>query len=204
MHLKLENGESWDDPSSYQIEEALRKLEQTSNSFLILERSSTGYMQAAGDPENGYYLEYRSASADKQYRCSDSNLSLQMAAEILTNYAAKNRHWHTFQEWEETSLSISEGPQNPLFSGTRLLMFAGLAIALATVSFKSRTEQLLNVEINGKEFYILTLAAAMAVPQSIKDLRRWNELGSYMKANSIAILLLFLMGLWASVYTFLE
>jgi hypothetical protein len=200
--LNLENGETWDNPSSYQIEEALGKLEQTNNSFLILERDSDGYMQVAGNEESGYYLEYRSASSEKQYRCVDSSLSFEASTEILKGYAAKNRRWRTSQEWEEVK-GVGEASES-FFSRTMVLAILGLGLAMAVGLFESQVERWIGIKLEGKVFpYILTVAIGMMVPQSIKDLMGWSQHGVYVRTNAIAILIVFLTMVWASIYTLL-
>lgn len=205
MRLNLENGETWENPSSSQIEEALRKLEQTSNSFLILERDSEGYMQAAGDGENGFYLEYRSASSEKQYRCADSSLSFEASAEILKGYATKNRRWRTTQEWEQIKVGSSEGIMGRFLSPSLMLLIAGIFGAWAIYTFEAQVERLLNVEITIEGGFILTtIGIGLGTPHSIQELRRWDEIGWYMRTNSIMLILLFLIMLWGSTHLLLE
>ena len=205
MRLNLENGETWDNPSSYQIEEALRKLEQTSNSFLILERDSDGYMQVAGDGESGYYLEYRSASSKKQYRCVDRSLSFETCVEILKGYAAKNRRWRSSQEWNHINLEdSSKGVLEDILSPSVMLLIIGIGGASAIYAFESQVEHFLNVEIGVQEsLFLTTIGIGMAVPYSIRELSRWGNIEWDTRIRMIVLVCLFLTMLVLSIDTFL-
>ena len=204
MRLNLENGETWDNPSSYQIEEAMRKLEQPSNGFLILERDSDGYMQAAGDEESGYYLEYRSASSEKQYRCVDGSLSFEASVEILKGYAAKSRRWRTSQEWHEINgKDNSRGLLEDILSPSVMLLIIGIGAACAIYAFEPQVERFFKVEIDFEESLLLnTIGIGMAVPYSIRELRRWNEIDWIKRVRLISLVSIFLMMLTLSIYAF--
>ena len=206
MCLNLENGETWDNPSSYQIEEALRKLEHTSNSFLILERDSEGYMQIAGDEESGYYLEYRSASSGKQYRCVDRSLSFETSVEILKGYAAKNRRWRISHGWNEIDVeNNSGGVLEDILSPSVMLLIIGISGAWAIYAFESKVEHFLNIEIGVQDSILLTtIGIGMAVPYSIRELSRWRDIEWDTRIRMIALVCLFLTMLALSIDTFLR
>jgi hypothetical protein len=67
--------------------------------FIILSQSELTYMQASGECEGPYTLEYQDASTDKHYQCPDDLNKDQVQAAFL-KYLNNDTSWRTGIQWQ--------------------------------------------------------------------------------------------------------
>jgi hypothetical protein len=97
-------GETVEQPSAEQIEEALRSLPGGPDSFAILTRSEGSYIQVLGGGESGYILEYQDGSLDRHYVCPDADLGIDAVISAFRSYARDDDDWRTALSWQRQEL----------------------------------------------------------------------------------------------------
>ncbi len=200
MRLILENGERWENPGRSDIDNALKSLGNSGNSFAILERSENEFMQIAGDAEGGFIIEYQSGSTDKHYQSEDHQIALEPAVETLASYAAKDRRWRSNHTWTKLDLAT------PGVFGSNLsliLLIAGALILIAAFRFEQQLENLLGVPLEGKLAYIVTFALALMLPSMATNVKAWKTLKLNDKLRAVFVSLMFLVALIMSIMTYL-
>ena len=76
-------------PSNKEIREALTGLDTKSgDAFVILGPTDMTYIQASGDKNVGFCLEYQESSTDKHFRAKNEALPLSDVVEAFTAYRA--------------------------------------------------------------------------------------------------------------------
>jgi hypothetical protein len=98
-------GESVEQPSAEQLEEALRSLPGGPDSFAILTRSEGSYIQVLGGGESGYVLEYQEGSLDRHYFCPDPDLGIDAVVAAFQSYARDDDDWRTALSWRRQKLA---------------------------------------------------------------------------------------------------
>lgn len=104
LRLTISDGPVIDDPSSNDIERALRAMEADRNEFAILERGELDYMQTAGGSgDNLYDLEYQEGSLDRHYQTDPVPLS--SVIEAFQQYArGEDAAWKRRFGWTRLEL----------------------------------------------------------------------------------------------------
>ena len=100
----ISDGPVIDDPSSNDIEKALRPMEAGQIEFAILERGELDYMQTAGgSDDNLYVLEYQEGSLDQHFQTSSVPLS--SVIEAFQDYArGQDAAWKSLFTWTRLEL----------------------------------------------------------------------------------------------------
>lgn len=91
LRLQMENWTIIDDPTDVQIEAALQTLDDA-NSFAVLERQTSRFIQTRCQPGQGFSLEYKDDSTSHYY-CGDANLDLAPVVEAFQSYASATFDW---------------------------------------------------------------------------------------------------------------
>jgi hypothetical protein len=104
LRLTISDGPVIDNPSSNDIERALRAMEVDQNEFAILERGELDYMQTAGGSDNNLYaLEYQESSLDRHYQTDPMPLS--SVIEAFQQYArGEDAAWKSRFGWKRFEL----------------------------------------------------------------------------------------------------
>ena len=87
------------------IEQSIRGLTQEADSFAILEKSHMYYIQTAGDPKNGFVLEYQDGSLEEHFSCTDGHIDTNKVIKAFQSYLAQDRRWLQDFNWEKESLA---------------------------------------------------------------------------------------------------
>ncbi|HYF65959.1 MAG TPA: hypothetical protein VD886_24230 [Herpetosiphonaceae bacterium] len=98
MQLVLEDGSTWHFPNPSAIRNALAQVDGVNNSFLILDRDETHFMQAARDPGTDFVVEYRDGDGAHHYQARGT-LGFEAAAALFEGYAAGSGDWRGAVEW---------------------------------------------------------------------------------------------------------
>jgi hypothetical protein len=81
---------------------ALTALERGDLEFVTLQDDSSKlYMQAAGNPYEGYVLEYNDGAQDHNYRAKNLNLSGVDIVAAMAAFLRRDQSWRTMFEWGE-------------------------------------------------------------------------------------------------------
>ena len=102
LRLSLEDGRVIDNPSPVSITSALTSLKPDSNSFAILERTDTTYLQISMQSSDEFILEYQDGSLDKHFQANVYDLSDVTCA--FKAYAARDESWKTQFDWQRIEL----------------------------------------------------------------------------------------------------
>lgn len=102
LRLSLENGPPIDNPSLDQITVALSSLIVPGNSFAILERTDSIYLQAALQPSGEFIIEYQTGSVAEHYQAVTKDL--QIVVSIFRAYAIDDDAWHKIFDWKRIVL----------------------------------------------------------------------------------------------------
>jgi hypothetical protein len=100
LNLSSSTGETIQDPTAQQIQQVLTWLPPGDTAFAILGQSEQVYIHAYGCEENGFMLEYREGSDDRQFRATDYGLPLDTVVEAFRKYAAGDPSFAQGLEWE--------------------------------------------------------------------------------------------------------
>ena len=113
--------------SDRQIEEAIESLTGDGESFAILARAEQVYIQTAGDPANGFVLEYRDGSEGEHYACANPELTAEQIVWAFQSYLADDDKWKTELEWQLHDFNYSREAG----TGKKVVIVIGLRIAAA-------------------------------------------------------------------------
>lgn len=100
MKLETETGGTIKNPSSAQIEDALRKLADSGGGFAILSQDEMTYLQAAGNREDGFVVEYQDGDVDAHYAATQASAPLGDVEKAFRLYAMGDAGWKTMFEWQ--------------------------------------------------------------------------------------------------------
>ena len=200
MKLKLENGRSILNPTVSQIEEALKTVENKENNYLIFERDEKQFMQVALDLLNGFYIEYHNGREEKHFKSTNEFNSFELTLDTLINYSRRNNRWHSIHTWEK--LSNITPSANKLISLSTIFMLLGISIIIGIVFFDELIESTFDFSLNGKHFYILTLAISLTLPGFWEDFKQWESLELLSKTYAISAFFTFFIMLLLSICTF--
>ncbi len=133
MRLVIEPGGEFEHPTRDEIATQFHNLSSEACEFAILSDERHGdeyYIQAAGDDEGGYVLEYREGSEDQHFVCKDVGLSRERVLAAFQNYAeGDSRYKHDFQ-WEKMEFGKKGGG----CLGLALLILSGTGIIMAMMN----------------------------------------------------------------------
>lgn len=102
LRLSLENWTVIDKPTPEQIAEALSSLTTEGNSFAILERTDSTYLQTGLQTTGEYVVEYQDGSLDKHYEAITEDPRQVVAA--FQAYATGSDNWKREFEWQKLEL----------------------------------------------------------------------------------------------------
>ncbi|MCA9193049.1 MAG: hypothetical protein KDB03_14845 [Planctomycetales bacterium] len=102
LRLFLENWTVIDNPTPQQISVALSSLNSDGNSFAILERTNSAYMQTGLQSSGEYVIEYQDGSLDMHYQAID--FDIQHVTSIFQAYGAGNEAWKHQADWKRIEL----------------------------------------------------------------------------------------------------
>jgi len=112
MELRLESGKTVRDPSASAIAESLRGHVHSGGGFAILERDKQSYIQAAGDGEAGFIVEYQDGDTDQHFTATREKVPLSEVVKAFQSYAAGDGAWKGMFEWaklEEADFKTKKG-----------------------------------------------------------------------------------------------
>ena len=110
----------------------IRSLGDDGDSFAILARDSQVYMQAAGDVDDGFMLEYRNGSESEHYVCTNPYLSHDDVIQAMQRYLENDSRWKTDIEWQPQSFEYQRRRVSPW-----VVVGAFLALAAAVLVLQS-------------------------------------------------------------------
>lgn len=118
MRLEFENGMTIEDPDDALIAEALatlgsdaeppeggtladdiEQLAGKTNEYAILARDEMTYIQASGDPDRGFILEYQEGSIEEHFCSIDKDLSLQQIVSAFQRFARGDDSYRNDFAW---------------------------------------------------------------------------------------------------------
>jgi hypothetical protein len=135
MNLETEHGGRIQNPSIQQVMQALQDLNPDGNSFAILSRSETDYIQTSVSSERGFVLEYREEEPGGHFRADDPSIGLPEIQEAFLAWSRGGTDWRTSFSWAplEKPLASSSGGCFSLLVATLIIgvaLFAGAAFNL--------------------------------------------------------------------------
>jgi hypothetical protein len=71
--------------------------------FIILQKDKGNFIQAAGEYDSPYILEYREGDKDHHYKCLEKLDKKQVQA-IFVKYLKEDKSWKTMVKWEKQDL----------------------------------------------------------------------------------------------------
>ena len=83
---------------------AVRRALQTQQEFVILATNEMSYMQAGGDADAGFILEYQEDDVEHHYESGDNNISLQKVTDALLSYLRSDDRWRTDLPWQRITI----------------------------------------------------------------------------------------------------
>jgi hypothetical protein len=123
MKLEAGAGPPIDDPTDEQIAEGLSSVGGERGGFVILSRDTQTYLQASGDPEEGFVLEYRDGDPEEHYRSRNTDVDLRTTTRVFQAYAREKSGWTDDLDWEE--VDVERTPEEGVGCLTGLLLLAG-------------------------------------------------------------------------------
>jgi len=99
MHLECEESPSSNDVTETDIRNAFAD-DAGRGGYIILSQSEQVYMQACGEDEGPYVLEYRDGGGDQHYQCPH-DLTKDQAQVAFLKYLAGDTSWQNDFEWEK-------------------------------------------------------------------------------------------------------
>ena len=200
MRLILENGKIQTNPTTSQIEEALKSIENGENNFLVLERDNDHFLQAALHEVSGFYIEYHNRKEKKHFKSVNQFNSFEITVNTLVDYAKRNIRWYNVHRWEVLSEFLQ--PRNNLFSPSSIIMIFGLLIIIGITFFDDIIKSTFNIYLNGYHFYILTFAIGLTLPRFWVDFKDWSNLELLSKTYVISAFLTFFIMILLSICTY--
>jgi hypothetical protein len=103
--LEIEGKQKILDPSPEQINEAIRSITPSDDSFVILQKGADGltYMQAFLDDDSSWTLEYQDGHLDKHFQAS-TKLSAEGAIGLFLDFGKGDERWRTSVNWDKLKL----------------------------------------------------------------------------------------------------
>ena len=102
-----------------QITVSLSTLTGVGDSFLILAKDEMYYLQACGDKESGFQVEYQEGSLDEHYE-SCSILTFSEAVDIFHSYFDGNDDWKTGYSWKKQNFDFNTSGSGSSVAGMEL------------------------------------------------------------------------------------
>ncbi|MCA9758835.1 MAG: hypothetical protein KDA27_23780 [Candidatus Eisenbacteria bacterium] len=84
------------------------------------------YVQTAGDPDDGFLLEYQEGSLDQHFQSVRQDLPLETVEKTFQMYLVNDSSWKSGAEWAPLDLSSDVSGVSPA-----LTLALGLSVALA-------------------------------------------------------------------------
>ena len=112
MKLILVPDEELENPGPDQIAETLHKLRQQEGGAVILVNDQLGdefFLQAAGNPQLGYALEYREGSEEQHFQATEADISVERLVEAFQKYASGDSSWKSDFQWEQMEFKTGKG-----------------------------------------------------------------------------------------------
>ena len=120
MRLEFENGTIIEEPDETAIADGLATL-GSENLFAILSTDDMTYIQASGDQEKGFVLEYHAGSNEEHYGCIQKSLPLERVVEAFQKFARGDDSYKQDFEW------LRQGAGGGCMGAIVLLSLAGAA-----------------------------------------------------------------------------
>jgi hypothetical protein len=100
MKLSTDKDTKIDNPSREQIKAVLIDISnRPADAYIIIGETEMTYMQAAGDKEKRFIIEYQEGTLAKHFR-TKGRLSMDQALEIFSSYCRGGTEWKTAATWE--------------------------------------------------------------------------------------------------------
>ncbi|MHC4745079.1 MAG: hypothetical protein ACYS8Z_24445 [Planctomycetota bacterium] len=88
-------------PSDEDIRNAFAKLDtKTSAAFIILSRTTMTYIQAAGDRNVGFDLEYQEAAIEEHFKAKDKIMTIDDVVDAFIAYRNGDKNWRNKFDFE--------------------------------------------------------------------------------------------------------
>jgi hypothetical protein len=101
MQLELEEGPVLENPDGEAI---ARAMHDAPSGYAILSKAEESYIQSAGDPSEGYVLEYQDGSSANHYRATNKPIALDHVIAAFQSYATGAEEWKSWFDWEKMDL----------------------------------------------------------------------------------------------------
>ncbi|HBC86576.1 MAG TPA: hypothetical protein DCZ94_06450 [Lentisphaeria bacterium] len=98
------SGKKFDNPTEIKITEVIKLLGTGSDSFIILSKNETTYIQTIKPNESNFEIEYQNDSLENHYVTREP-VSLEKALEIFTSYFRSSNDWLSSTEWKKLDLT---------------------------------------------------------------------------------------------------
>ena len=99
MTLSTDTNTKIDNPSKEQIRAAIEDAAtRPADGFVILAQTKMTYVQAAGNSEKQFWIEYQEESRANHYH-GEKRLPIDETAEILAAYARRDAGWKSATKW---------------------------------------------------------------------------------------------------------
>lgn len=106
--LTTSSGDEFNMPDAETIRRVIDTLPLPDDgfSFLILDRGPDGdhFVQAAGNPAEGFILEYQEGGIKAHYECTKEGLSAEQVFSIFKAYSEQAPEWKAQVEWRKRDL----------------------------------------------------------------------------------------------------
>jgi hypothetical protein len=107
VRLELSDRSAIDNPSSDQVERALRRLGAAGDGYAILASDPDSYLQTSVAGEGGFLLEFQQGSTDQHYRASRT-VSLDQTLRAFRSYLSQDGRWRTALDWQRLHLAAAD------------------------------------------------------------------------------------------------
>ncbi len=105
MTLSTSSGDEAVDPNDKQIHQALLALDVDRDGlgWAILRSSHLTYIQASGDNNYGFDMEYQENDIDHHYRAEREKFSLKEVEQAFLEYRDRTIDWPKYGKWKRTT-----------------------------------------------------------------------------------------------------
>ena len=205
MHVKTEDGTVVRNPDSADLKRLLSTINEKDNTFLILDRSDTEFLQLATSTEGGYVVEYQESGTHYQ---TVHPVAYDQLWPILTDYVAGDALWMGAFEWQEVDLDNAWGSSEngevlraPSNMWTIALSIIGVGVLVAATMFNRVLGAFLGIDGDTVIILGILVGLSLMLPGSIEDFQRWDTLSGKRKAEAIGIPLAFVFLLLLFLFT---
>ncbi len=109
LQLETSSGRKIADPSASQVADELGALPNANDGFATLSSGDETYVQTASSESAGFVLEYREGSADRHFKSTSKNLSIDAVTEVFQRYAAGDPSWKSRIVWSRMHANDAGG-----------------------------------------------------------------------------------------------